>query len=77
MGSPAGEPFRKVNEGPVRDVEISPFFMAEIEVSWDEYLTFYVQTAAEGRTTDTEGLRNRIAKDADAITGSYATLWSA
>jgi formylglycine-generating enzyme len=70
MGSPAGEPFRKENEGPVRDVEISPFYMAEIEVSWDEYLTFYVQTAAEGRTTDTEGIRNKIARNTDAITGA-------
>ncbi len=60
MGSPPDEPFRKEDEGPVRDVEISPFFMAEIEVTWDEYLAFYVQTAAEGRTTDTEGLRKEI-----------------
>jgi len=54
MGSPAAEPFRKEDEGPVRDVMVSPFFMAETEVSWDEYLSFYVQTAAEGRSTDTE-----------------------
>jgi formylglycine-generating enzyme required for sulfatase activity/nitrate/TMAO reductase-like tetraheme cytochrome c subunit len=70
MGSPAGEPFRKEDEGPVREVEISPFFMAEIEVSWDEYLAFYVQTSAEGRTTDTEGLRNKVAKETDAISGA-------
>lgn len=70
MGSPEGEPLRKEDEGPVRDVEISPFFMAEIEVSWDEYLAFYVQTAAEGRSTDTEGLRNKLSKDTDAITGA-------
>jgi formylglycine-generating enzyme required for sulfatase activity len=70
MGSPSGEPFRKEDEGPVREVEISPFFMAEIEVTWDEYLAFYVQTASEGRTTDTEGLRNKISKETDAITGA-------
>jgi sulfatase modifying factor 1 len=70
MGSPADEPFRKEDEGPVREVEISPFFMAEIEVSWDEYLAFYVQTAAEGRSTDTEGLRNRVASGTDAISGA-------
>jgi formylglycine-generating enzyme len=70
MGSPDKEPFRKENEGPVREVEISPFFMAEIEVSWDEYLAFYVQTAAEGRTTDTEGLRKSRAKETDAISGA-------
>jgi sulfatase modifying factor 1 len=70
MGSPADEPFRKEDEGPVREVEISPFFMAEIEVSWDEYLAFYVQTAAEGRSTDTEGMRKNQAKSTDAISGA-------
>lgn len=70
MGSTADEPFRKEDEGPVREVEISPFFMAEIEVTWDEYLAFYVQTAAEGRSTDTEGLRNTKVKETDAISGA-------
>jgi len=70
MGSPADEPFRKENEGPVREIVISPFFMAEIEVTWDEYLAFYVQTAAEGRTTDTEGLRNKQVTKTDAISGA-------
>ncbi|MGA1978342.1 MAG: SUMF1/EgtB/PvdO family nonheme iron enzyme [Bacteroidales bacterium] len=70
MGSPAGEPFRKEDEGPVREVEISPFFLEETEVTWDEYLAFYEQTATEGRTTDTEGLRSRNAGKADAISGA-------
>jgi formylglycine-generating enzyme len=69
MGSPAEEPFRKKDEGPVRDVQVSPFFMAEIEVSWDEYLTFYAQTAGEGRSTDTEGSR-KTGKKTDAISGA-------
>ncbi len=71
MGSSPDEPFRKENEGPVMEVELSPFFMAEVEVTWDEYLAFYVQTAAEGRTTDTEGLRSQgSADDVDAISGA-------
>jgi sulfatase modifying factor 1 len=70
LGSPEGEPFRKNDEGPVKEVELSPFFMAEVEVTWDEYMTFYVQTAAEGRTTDTEGLRNKLAAGTDAISGA-------
>jgi formylglycine-generating enzyme len=70
MGSPASEPFRKEDEGPVREVQLKPFFMAEIEVSWDEYLTFYVQTAAEGRSTDTEGLRSKKSLETDAISGA-------
>jgi len=70
MGSPQDEPFRKADEGPVRDVDISPFFMAEVEVTWDEYLAFYAQTAAEGRTTDTEGLRSKLTEKTDAISGA-------
>ena len=70
MGSPVDEPFRKADEGPVREVEVSPFFMAEIEVSWDEYLAFYIQTAAEGRSTDTEGLRKKQILKTDAISGA-------
>lgn len=70
MGSPSDEPFRKSDEGPGIEVELSPFFMAEIEVTWDEYLAFYVQTAAEGRSTDTEGLRSQDAGDVDAISGA-------
>ncbi|MBI5008863.1 MAG: SUMF1/EgtB/PvdO family nonheme iron enzyme, partial [Bacteroidia bacterium] len=70
MGSNAEEPFRMPDEGPVREVELSPFFMAEIEVTWDEYLAFYVQTAAEGRSTDTEGTRKKQEGKTDAISGA-------
>ncbi len=70
MGSPVDETFRKEDEGPVREVEISPFFMAEIEVTWDEYLAFYIQTTAEGRSTYTEGLINNQAFETDAISGA-------
>ena len=70
MGSPPEEPFRKTDEGPVREIELSPFFMAEVEVTWDEYLAFYAQTAAEGRSTDSEGLRSREAFETDAISGA-------
>ncbi len=70
MGSPESEPFRKPDEGPAREVELSPFFMAEIEVTWDEYMAFYVQTAAEGRSTDTEGLRKGASALTDAISGA-------
>ena len=70
MGSPENEPFRKNDEGPVKEVEISPFFIAEIEVSWNEYLAFYAQTAAEGRSSDTEGSRKKSNTDVDAISGA-------
>jgi formylglycine-generating enzyme required for sulfatase activity len=70
MGSPEGEPFRKADEGPVRKVEISRFFMAEIEVTWDEYLAFYAQTSGQGRSSDTgETIKKRV-KNVDAISGA-------
>ena len=70
MGSPPDESFRKNDEGPLKNIEISPFFIARIEVTWDEYLAFYAQTAAEGRTTDTEGLRSKRTSETDAISGA-------
>lgn len=49
MGSPEREPGRGENEGPQREVEVSPFFMAEVEVTWDMYLAFFRETVSEGR----------------------------
>ncbi len=62
LGSPQDEPFREKDEGPRGEVEISPFFLAKTEVTWDEYLSFFAMTASEGRTSDTD-------KQADAETG--------
>lgn len=67
IGSPEDEPMRRPDEGPVREVKVTPFFMAEVEVTWDEYLAFYTATAGEGRSTDTEGARTMT--EVDAISG--------
>jgi len=67
MGSPDAEPYRRPDEGPVKEVEISPFYMAEVEVTWNEFLVFYSQTGGEGRTTDVKS--HPAAKDVDAISG--------
>lgn len=69
MGSPPSEAFRNEDEGPQIEVEISPFYMEEAELSWEEYLAFYAQTASEGRTTDTEGVRKNLG-ETDAISGA-------
>lgn len=66
MGSPENEAFRRPDEGPVKEVELSSFYMAETEVSWDEFLVFYSQTGREGRTTDVKAVN---ANDVDAISG--------
>jgi len=37
MGSPAGEADRSEDEGPRRQVAVSPFWIGKCEVTWDEY----------------------------------------
>jgi formylglycine-generating enzyme len=65
MGSPDNEPLRKGDEGPVRKVKVSKFWMGKIEVSWNEYLAFFQATASQGRT-EGQVITN---KKVDAITG--------
>jgi formylglycine-generating enzyme len=66
MGSPENEQLRKPDEGPVRKVTISKFWMEKTEVTWDEYLAFFRATGSQGRT---EG-QVIIKKNVDAITGA-------
>ena len=40
MGSPDNEPGHKPDEGPVHEVEISPFWMEKCEVTWNEFELF-------------------------------------
>src|SRR5262249_22977212 len=42
MGSPDGETGRDGDEGPVRDVSVSPYFIGKTEVTWDEFEAFYL-----------------------------------
>lgn len=66
MGSSPDEKFRSPDEGPQREVSISPFFMGQLEVSWDEYLAFFSQTSSEGKTSD--AYLNQ-GEEVDAISG--------
>ncbi|MFA5329154.1 MAG: SUMF1/EgtB/PvdO family nonheme iron enzyme [Prolixibacteraceae bacterium] len=63
MGSPKNEPLRKKDESPVHSVKISRFFMAKVEVSWDEYLEFFKATSSQGRKEAEEN------ENVDAISG--------
>jgi formylglycine-generating enzyme required for sulfatase activity len=63
MGSPKKEAFRKPDEGPAHPVKVSRFFMAKIEVSWDEYLEFFKATSSQGRKEAEED------NNVDAISG--------
>jgi len=67
MGSSPDKKAGQPNERPVRKTELSPFFIAKTEVTWDEYLSFYTATASEGRTTGQSKKQNN---DPDAITGA-------
>lgn len=69
MGSPENEPLRGENEGPQRRVSLSPFFMAEVEVTWDQYWAFYDETMSEGRTPPSVIYANNSREDVDAVSG--------
>lgn len=66
IGSPESEAYRNEDEGPVKQVTISKFWMGKTEVSWNEYLAFFNATSSEGRTESTEILEEQ---NLDAITG--------
>ena len=65
MGSPAKEPFHRADEGPVREVAVDSFWMAEIEVSWNEYLAFFSATGSQGRKEAQE-----IEEETDGVSGA-------
>ena len=52
MGSSPDEPLRSADEGPQISVGVDSFFMARLEVSWDQYMEFFKQTGAQGKTAD-------------------------
>jgi formylglycine-generating enzyme len=49
MGSPESEPYRRQDESPVREVQLSPFWMGRTEVRWREWEVFYAQRSNPGR----------------------------
>lgn len=70
MGSAKSEPFHRADEGPVHNVTISPFFMAEVETTWEQYWAFYASTMSEGRTPPEQAYtQNLEAVDVDGISG--------
>ncbi|NLO03409.1 MAG: SUMF1/EgtB/PvdO family nonheme iron enzyme, partial [Bacteroidales bacterium] len=67
MGSPVDEPYRKVDEGPVREVEVKNFWMSEVEITWNEYFAFFNATGSQGRKEADSG---SIDEETDGITGA-------
>ncbi len=67
MGSPDTEPARKPDEGPQHKVKISPFWMEQCEVTWNEYELF-MYPDEEKRTRGTIPTDAAGDKLADAVT---------
>jgi formylglycine-generating enzyme required for sulfatase activity len=55
LGSPEAEAGRKADEGPQRKVEIEPFWMAKLEITWDLYRPFM----ENGKARNKDGTLNR------------------
>ena len=69
MGSSESESYHQADEAPQRQVEISPFFMGELEVTWDQFWAFYAETMSEGRTPPAKVYANNSREDVDAVSG--------
>ncbi len=67
LGSPEDELYRDTDEGPVREATVSKFFIAKTEVTWDEFLAFYAETASSGKKSD--AVPDLADLDPDAISG--------
>jgi formylglycine-generating enzyme required for sulfatase activity len=70
IGSPDQEQYRNPDEGPVKEVQLDQFWMGEIEVSWDEYMTFFAQTSRGGKTATDQKNSAAASKEVDAIVGA-------
>lgn len=68
MGSPDNEYFRRSDEGPQREVTVSPFFMGRKEVTWEEYQAFYAETKTMHKSGELSALPTG-SPDVDAISG--------
>ncbi len=68
MGSPASEPGHRPDEGPVNEVKIDPFWMAEVEISWDLYNLFVDRVIDAQQPQPVAGTEVQL--DADAVTGA-------
>lgn len=69
MGSEKGDAYSKDDEYPRHKVSVDPIFMAETEISWNQYWAFYVECMSEGRTPPEVIYANNSRPDVDAVSG--------
>ncbi|HEY1068083.1 MAG TPA: SUMF1/EgtB/PvdO family nonheme iron enzyme, partial [Pirellulales bacterium] len=68
MGSPESEPKRGEDEGPQHEVEISPFWMAKFETTWNQYdvysfrLDIKNRKAAKTQPGENDGLADAVTR---------------
>jgi formylglycine-generating enzyme required for sulfatase activity len=67
MGSPDGEKGRQADEGPVREVDIAPFWMGKCEVTWNEYELFMYPNE-EKKTRESKQLPADLNQLTDSVT---------
>ena len=70
LGSSAGEDKRTEDEGPQRTIDIKPFWMGKLEVTWDEYDEFAFSRDIRKKTRENVDLTKQAdsEKSADAVT---------
>ena len=69
MGSDKGDSYSKPDEYPRHKVTVSDFYMAETEITWEQYWAFYAETMSEGRTKPEVIYANNSRPDVDAVSG--------
>ncbi len=68
MGSPSSEKGRSTDEGPLHEVEIAPFWMAELEITWDLYQLFMSRDIDNIKAGTSKG--KEVSLDIDAVSGA-------
>jgi len=86
MGSRESEPCRRQDEGPVHEVTLSPFWIGETEITWNEYNAYFLKTspsvkkdslAAIGAdTTGLEAMTGPTPKYGSKDLGGWAAAYS-
>ena len=67
MGSPEAEKNRQKDEGPQHKVKVSPFWIGQFEVTWDQYLLF-MYSDDEKKLRESHKTDDSINKVSDAVT---------
>lgn len=55
IGSPDNEPLRSQDEGPQHEVALSPFWIGETEVTWNEFRAYFAETSQPARKDTLSG----------------------